>query len=125
MGAKEINVFDSFLHNYYFLFVVFGTFAGQFFISEYMGWLFNTVSISKSEWGSCILIGASPLLIALILKKTPEHWVERIPIGSLVDENKETDNRVLNMYKAVSQAQRDPNTAEADLLVDYDHKADE
>ena len=34
---------------------------------------------SRSEWGGCIAIGATELLIALLLKYTPQKWVDSLP----------------------------------------------
>lgn len=55
--------------------------------------------MSKSEWGACIVVGSTPLLISFILKWTPVSWVEKIPSGKLINEDAKTENKVLNAYK--------------------------
>lgn len=87
IGMRDFNVFESFGHNFYFIFIVFGTAIGQFFISEYLGTLFGTTHMEKGEWGACIVVGSTPLLISFILKWTPVKWVERIPSSRLYNED--------------------------------------
>jgi hypothetical protein len=43
--------------------------------------------LTKSEWGGCIVIGASPLIISFILKLTPTSWVELVPTSKYVNED--------------------------------------
>jgi hypothetical protein len=42
-----------------------------------------------TEHSACLLWGASTLIISTILKLTPVHWVEKLPI--FLDENKAMD----------------------------------
>ena len=61
-------------------------------------------SISRSEWGSCIVIGASTLIVGPLLKKLiaivdPQMKV----VYKLFDERTEIkDNKVLSMYNKVA-----------------------
>ena len=96
---RDFNVFEAFTHNFYFLAILVGTAVAQFFISEYLSGLFNTHHMKKGQWGACIMVGASPLLISFLLKLTPVAWVDKIPSSKLVNEDAKVDNRVLNVYK--------------------------
>jgi P-type Ca2+ transporter type 2B len=78
VGRRDFNVFEKFLHNNYFLLVVLGTFAVQILICTYFGGIVGTVQMSKGEWGACIAVGSTNLLIGAILKLTPESWVNKI-----------------------------------------------
>lgn len=58
-----------------------------------------TCPLEKGEWGACVAAGATPLLIAAILKASPESWVSRINVDKFVDENKATEaSGILKKY---------------------------
>ena len=54
--------------------------------------------MSKGEWGACIAVGSTNLLIGAILKLTPESWVSKINTQNLIDEDKGVDNKVLQAW---------------------------
>jgi Ca2+-transporting ATPase len=78
VGRKDFNVFERFLHNNYFLLVLFGTFAAQIMMCKWFPGITGTEQMTKGEWGACIAAGSTNLLIAAILKLTPESWVTKI-----------------------------------------------
>lgn len=84
-GIKEYNVFAKFFHNFYFLAVLCVEFAFQFLCPAT---IMRTAELNKREWGMCLMIGATPLLISVLLKCTPRHWVEKLS-GGPIDETKE------------------------------------
>jgi len=45
--------------------------------------------LTTTQHASCLLWGASVLIVATVLKLTPAHWVEKLPI--FLDENKGID----------------------------------
>lgn len=49
----------------------------------------RTVALTMNEHAACLLWGSSVLLISTILKLTPVHWVEKLPI--FLDENRKPD----------------------------------
>lgn len=59
------------------------------------GVLFPTCPLERGEWGACVAAGATPLLIAALLKLSPESWVTRIKVDKFVDENVATENSLL------------------------------
>lgn len=107
IGMRDFNVFESITHNFYFIVIVSGCTAAQFFISEYLSGLFNTRHMTKGEWGACIMVGSTPLLIAFILKWTPVAWVEKIPSSRLINEDYKLDNKVLSAFKKVTSSKDD------------------
>lgn len=99
IGRRDFNVFESFFHNWYFLFVVVGTFSTQIVGCQMFPGFTGTVSLTRSEWGACIAAGSTVFVASALLKLTPEAWVEKVPTGALVDEDKQTSNKVLDLYK--------------------------
>jgi len=107
VGRRDFNVFEALHHNAYFLLVVAGTFAAQIAICECFSALTRTVPLTRSEWGACIAVGATPLLISALLKLTPEAWVARVPTGALVDEDRAVSNKVLTTWQGGGKGQKD------------------
>jgi len=54
--------------------------------------------LSIQDHSACVLYGASVLVISTILKLTPAHLVEKLPV--VVDENKPVDpnDKILAAY---------------------------
>jgi len=85
---RDFNVFESILtHNFYFNIVVIGTFAGQILMCEFMPGITRTVPLSRGEWGACIAVGATPLLISMMLKLTPTSWLNRFFAWNPINED--------------------------------------
>jgi len=78
VGRKDFNVFEKFLHNQYFLMVIIGTFTTQILICKWFPAITGTEQMNKGEWGACIALGSTNLLVGALLKLTPESWVERM-----------------------------------------------
>jgi hypothetical protein len=93
-GAKDYNVFAKFWHNWYFLAVLVGEFGLQFLFPA--GFI-RTAALGQREWGACLMVGATPLLISVLLKCTPERWLES-RIFNAIDENKEMDNKLTQAF---------------------------
>lgn len=104
IGRRDFNVFENLFHNWYFLFVVVGTFSTQILSSHYFPGFTGTVPMTRGEWGACIAVGSTVFIAAALLKLTPEAWVEKVPTGALVDEDKHMKNKVLDAYNQVTQA---------------------
>lgn len=102
IGSRDFNVFESFMHNTYFLFFFFLTGAIQFIGTQYFPSIFRTVPLTRGEWGSCICVASTVLIASALLKLTPLSWVEKINTGELIDENKEADNAMLEKAKRLS-----------------------
>lgn len=94
-------MFSKFFHNWYFIFVLAGEFGLQFFTTEFMPTVTRTCSLTKKEWGGCLMLGSTPLLIAALLKCTPRRWVDKFKVG-LVDESKAVEET--GLLKAFNQA---------------------
>lgn len=90
-GIKEYNVFAKFFHNFYFLTVLGAEFAFQFLCPSTM---IGTAALTSRELGACLMIGASPLLISVLLKCTPRHWAAKLG-GGPIDETKKTADSAL------------------------------
>lgn len=58
-----------------------------------------TVPLSRSEWGACVAVGATPLLVSAALKITPVAWVAGLG-GLLPDEDKGTESKLLDVYSS-------------------------
>lgn len=107
-GRQDFNVIEklfTFGHNWYFLIVVVGTFAVQICMCEIasLATITGTMSMNRAEWGACIIIGATPLLISLLLKLTPDSWMIKYFSLKTINEDECVDNKCLNMYKSASK----------------------
>jgi hypothetical protein len=97
-------VFAKFFHNWYFLLVLAGEFALQYFTTQFFPAATRTCTLYKKEWGACLMLGSTPLLISVLLKCTPRKWVEKFDIR-IVDETKKMEEGGLvggfNKYAAM------------------------
>lgn len=108
VGAREFNVFSAPFHNAYFLIVLGGTAAAQVCLVQFCPSLCSVTSLSRGEWGACLVIGATPLLAGLILKLTPETWPQKITCGRLPNEDDAADHAILHVFKSATQANDAP-----------------
>ena len=69
-------------------------------------YLVRAHEISKSEWGSCIAVGATTLLVGPILKKLLQFGSGKMAfMYKFFDENKELkNNKILNAYDKIANA---------------------
>lgn len=106
VGPRDFNVFEAPLHNMYFLVVVAGTAATQVLMCECFPGLTATVSLNRSEWGACVAVGATPLLISAALKITPVAWVANNSWlgGLLPDEDNGAESKLLDAWKGAGGA---------------------
>ena len=78
-----------------------------------------------SKWGDCILIGATTLVASVVLKLLPMSLVnmvaQKMP-DSLVNEDREVDNKTLQAWDKVNQLQL-PKRGNGDSY--YEHVDDE
>lgn len=97
VGVRDFNVFEAPLHNGYFLVVVAGTVLVQVALCQLCSALAGTVPLGKSEWGACVVVGATPLLVSLLLKLTDIKWVTGLG-GVLPDEDRAPDSKLLTAW---------------------------
>lgn len=61
-----------------------------------------------AKWGNCVLIGSTSLLASVVLKLLPAKLVDfiasKLP-DSLVNEDREVDNKTLQAWDKVNQLQ--------------------
>ena len=106
VGAREFNVFSAPFHNAYFLLVLGGTAAAQVCLVQFFPSLCSVRSLSRGEWGACLVIGATPLLVGLILKLTPDTWPQKITCGRLPNEDEAVNHAALNAWNATQQQEK-------------------
>jgi len=101
-GPKEYNVFGKPLHNIYFLIVLGSYFAFQFLAPATF---IRTAGLNKREWGACLMVGATPLLVSALLKCTPVKWLGKLKGGpcGIVDEKKEAKNKLTAAFDSLSK----------------------
>lgn len=89
LGAADKNIFERFLHNWTFIAVFLGAFVAHICLVQFMPVLLRTTDIeTRGEWGGAIAVGASVLAIGILLKLTPQAWVEMLPVDRFgVDED--------------------------------------
>lgn len=99
IGRRDFNVFEKFFHNYYFLAVLFGTAIIQVLMIQWFHDISRTVALTKSQWGGCICVGATPLVIGFLLKLTPDALVRKIQ-KYMINEDEEVNDQLLNAWNA-------------------------
>lgn len=108
VSMDDKNVFERFGHNPTFLIVLVGTFVGHILLTQYCPLLLRTAnSLTRSEWGGAIAVGASTLAVALLLKLTPKKWVEMLPVdrfGVDEDEAPRADSYAARVHRGYSDA---------------------
>jgi len=62
----------------------------------------KTAALSKSEWGGCIVLGSTPLLVSFLLKLTPDTLLDRFAKARLFDENMATTNALVSKFNEVN-----------------------
>jgi hypothetical protein len=111
IGKKDFNVFESMFHNWYFLFLFFLIGGVQFFGTQYFPFIFRTVPLDRTEWGSCIVVGSTVLLWGAFLKLIPDRYFAKFNTSKLVDEDAQADNAIIkkmNEQKSKAAAINEP-----------------
>jgi magnesium-transporting ATPase (P-type) len=80
VGARDLNPFQHFFDNYTFATVFTVVCVVQLSTTVWLNFMFDTVMLSPLMYGESFLWGASSLLISLLVKLTPEAWVENLPV---------------------------------------------
>lgn len=98
-----MNVFERiFLKpNWYFWFTMAFVSLVQILMVQWFAVFTRTTPLTRSEWGACIVAGATSLLIAALLK----FWkgiLGKIPFTKFVDEDKENEDGMVNKIVAYS-----------------------
>jgi hypothetical protein len=98
---NEFNIFEGILNNFAFIIVSVSTFCMQMMMVHYVPLIVRAHSISRSEWGSCIVIGSTTLIIGPLIKKILSIFGagKFAFMYKFFDENKEVkDNKILQAY---------------------------
>jgi len=118
VGRRDFNVFEKFLHNWYFLGVLLGTFAAQILMCKFFPTITGTEQMSKGEWGACIAVGSTNLLIGAILKLCPDSWMKKLENSNIIDEDRAIDNKILQAWNKQDAGFADNNS---DRAINYDN----
>lgn len=78
IGRRDFNVFEKIFHNYYFLAVIILVVTMQVALTQIFPAISRTTPLNRSQWGACIAVGSSPLVMAAILKLTPDAWMRKL-----------------------------------------------
>lgn len=89
ISPSKYNMFGNLLSSWLFLLVVGGTFLLTILFVQFLGQSFRVTPLDSQKHATCILYGASVLVISIVLKLIPESIVNKVPI--FLDENKEID----------------------------------
>lgn len=61
--------------------------------------MIGAVPIERSEWGACIFVGSTVILVAFALKFIPAEWIGILDAGAIgLDEDNETKNQIVDAY---------------------------
>lgn len=99
LGSQELNIFEEFLNNKFFLIIFFGLIGSQLTVFHFGGDITSTQPLTIVQYIVCICVGASVLGVGAILKLTPPEWVSKIPIKM----NEDTFSREDPIKKALKK----------------------
>lgn len=107
IGPYEVNVFENMLNkwNHYFWGVVIFVTLLQITMVQFFFYLTRTTPLNMSEWGACIMTGATVIPVSAMLKMTGTSILKKIPFSKFIDENKEENDRIVNKIRALSNEQ--------------------
>lgn len=111
---KEYNVFAKFFHNWYFILVLVGEFGLQFLCTECFSVMTRTTPLSKEEWGACLMLGSTSLLISALLKCTPRAWVDKFRVKIVDEDAAVVGSKVLAAFEKVSAIEVGAGGGDAD-----------
>lgn len=81
-------------------------------------WVFQTSRLNAQEFFSCVLWGSTALLGSLLLKLTPERWIEKVPVVISEHQALGQNNPLMTAYNTQNKkkafAQTSRNEAEDD-----------
>lgn len=104
VGERDFNVIEQFFHNKFFLGILVITFSFQYILTNIFYSIAGCVPLTKGEWGACLVVGSTPLLISVLLKLTPGAWVDRIPTDNLANEKTDPSRKksmIVDTFNAV------------------------
>jgi len=81
IGPKELNFLKKPFSSFTFLFIMIGTAIFQWSSCTWLWWLFETEELDLQFYFRCVAWGSSVIPIAILLKLTPESWVDKMPVG--------------------------------------------
>lgn len=96
----ELNVFSSFFNNCLFLFVIILTIGVQIFIIEYGSMATKTVAFNMNENLVCIGIGASSLIIGLIIKFLPLKFFQCVNLDDAPLDEEDAKKSLIKKFKS-------------------------
>lgn len=105
VGASDFNVFTKFFNNWIFIACMAFIFIVQWCVcSGLNSWIFSTTVLTAQEFWTCVIWGSTSLLASVLLKLTPESFVDKIPVT--IDDNKAIgeDSRIMKIYKTASKS---------------------
>jgi len=90
VGATDFHIFEAIHKNLYFIIVILVELIMQYLFVNKLFWLMRTTPLSLQDWGTCLVIGMSPLLISFLIKLSPVRWLDKFKKNKFVDENDES-----------------------------------
>jgi magnesium-transporting ATPase (P-type) len=105
-NPKSINIFKHFFSNLYFIAIFLISCTVQVLFCQWGGSAFSVSPLTVTEHASCMMWGAGTVVVSTVLKLTPAHWAEKIPMKIRVDENQEIDpnDRIMAAYNKQANA---------------------
>lgn len=99
MGVRDLNPFEHMFENYTFVTVFAIVCFVQILATVYLNFMFDTVVLSFWMYAESFAWGASSLLISLLVKLTPESWVEKLPVKLDEGQVLGNDNALMKVYE--------------------------
>jgi len=104
LGFDEFNVFAGFFNNFYFLFILLAEIAFTWFMVEFplTGIIFRTTPLPWTMVITAFSFGIGTLLVAPLVKLTPERWLLHIKLQLQEDPVDNSDDLISRVHQKVT-----------------------
>jgi len=95
----EMFLFKKPYSGWYFLSVMIFTAAFQWMAVNFgmVNWLFESQNLSAQDYFRSVAWGSSVIPVALLLKFTPNSWMDKLPVG--INENRQFENKYMSLVQ--------------------------
>lgn len=106
VGPKEFNFLKNFFASWMYLFVMLGVAVAQWSSCKWLFWIFGNEKLDAQVYFRCVAWGFTVIPVALLLKLTPERWVDRIPVGISEEKALGQNTFIMKGYNSVNQQRK-------------------
>jgi len=118
VGPKEMNITKNFFSSWIFIFIMIGIAVMQWSSCNWLSWLFETINLSYQVYFRCVAWGFTVIPVAILIKLTPESWVDRIPVAIDEDTALGKGNIIMKGYEGANAQRKTAGASEVQQAED-------